>query len=217
MPADKAYIRFEEQLMKGTEKKFKKQMDRGQLASLLRQLADELEGKRHDTPAPLNGAFDQFQKASLKFKKNKRNRLSVKVKVESPLPRVQAATGDKNEGQALADIKAAVSQAPAPTTAFQDDQRPKYKALKKRMKSSFKHIREALAGSRMPAAEAVTSFLADSQLMTRYPGYGDEYYDAYRQLCARFETAYSVKDLDALKGLTEDLSRMKSECHDRYK
>ena len=202
--------------MKHSEKKFKSQMDRPQLAALLRQVADALEGRDAIDLKPLDGAFKEFSKASLKIKQ-KADRLAVKIKVESPsmIPPASASAYPESD-------KAPANPAPHHRVAdsaglTKEKAKPKYKDLKKSMKSSFKHIRESLAANQVPAPEIVESFLHDSKLMISYPGNGDEHYQAYFEACSRFSAAYVTGDLAALKEHTEVLNQIKSDCHKRYK
>ncbi|WP_051444952.1 GAK system XXXCH domain-containing protein [Desulfocurvus vexinensis] len=93
----------------------------------------------------------------------------------------------------------------------------KYSRLKKRMKQSFKAIRSSLEAGRAPAAEAVASFLADSDVMVCYPGHGDEFYLDYSRACRELARAWEAGDLAAMAGAAEALEARKNECHDRYK
>jgi XXXCH domain-containing protein len=202
--------------MKRNEKKFKRQMDRRQLAALLRQVADALEGRDATDLKPLDGAFKEFSKASLKIKQ-KADRLAVKIKVESPaLKPPAAASASPASDKAPADPFPLLRMADSAGLS-KEKAKPKYKDLKKQMKSSFKHIRESLAASQVPAPEIVESFLHDSKLMIGYPGYGDEHYQAYFEACSRFSAAYVTGDLAALKEHTEVLNQIKSDCHKQYK
>ncbi len=93
----------------------------------------------------------------------------------------------------------------------------KYKDLKKRMKKPFKKIRETLSDGKLPPADTVRGFLADSALMVSCKGYGDEYYEAYNVACERFGRAFQAGDLSACWDAADELERLKSDCHDRYK
>ena len=197
------------------EKKFKKKMDAAKLAGLLRDIADQLEGSEKINNNALSEAFIDFNKASLKLKR-KSDCLSVKVKVESqPQLDETSPTGTSPSAKAMARPK--TDRAPKPSYTSDRMEKPKYKTLKKRMKSSFKLIREALESNQMPMAAILESFIRDSELMVTYPGYGDEFYEAYRNLCSRFSEACSKGDLGAVKSLAIELNQMKSDCHKRYK
>lgn len=93
----------------------------------------------------------------------------------------------------------------------------KYSRLKKRMKDSFGTLKANLAEDRLPPEEAVASFLADSDVMVCYPGYGDEFYLDYTKACKALDKAWEKQDLEALKAAVSDLEARKTECHDKYK
>lgn len=93
----------------------------------------------------------------------------------------------------------------------------KYSRLKKRMKSSFETLRANLAEDLLPPEEAVASFLADSDMMVCYPGYGDEFYLDYTRACKALDKAWKDQDLAALKTAVQGLADRKTACHDKYK
>ncbi|KHK03636.1 GAK system XXXCH domain-containing protein [Desulfovibrio sp. TomC] len=110
-----------------------------------------------------------------------------------------------------------------PATADQDNAEPleknglpRYKGLKKRMKQTFKAIVMALRAGVVPEAGVAAAFIADSRLMTRYPGKGDAFYPAYDAEVDQFETAVAAGDIAAMTGSVAALSRMKKECHSRH-
>lgn len=94
--------------------------------------------------------------------------------------------------------------------------KPRYSVLKKRMRSSFKMLLKMIHESQMPPAEVVKSFLEDSALMVTYPGYGDEFYDQYTEVCEQFRTAYEAQDMDAMHTAIDALIHEKSRCHAKY-
>lgn len=94
---------------------------------------------------------------------------------------------------------------------------PQYKRLKKRMASSFKVIFKALHQNSVPAEEAVADFIADSRLMTKYPGKGDTLYTEYNNLTDILEEAWKTKNLQKFHETVDALNHMKTECHHNYK
>lgn len=94
--------------------------------------------------------------------------------------------------------------------------KPRYKSLKKRMKHTFKAIVLALRAGAAPDAASLGSFIADSRLMTSYPGKGDAFYPAYDAEVDRLEAAAASGDLDAMTASVAALDRMKKECHSRH-
>lgn len=94
--------------------------------------------------------------------------------------------------------------------------KPPYEDLKKRMKSSFKMIVKMVHDEQLPPKAAVDSFLADSELMVSYPGYGDEYYDEYMQACEAFRKAFASGDVAHCRETVIAISKQKGQCHARY-
>jgi XXXCH domain-containing protein len=93
----------------------------------------------------------------------------------------------------------------------------KYKYLKKRMKTYFKAIGQALAAEDIPSRELVSVFMDDSRSMTSYTGKGDEFYPAYEEACTTFQEAFDREDQQALLEAYRILSRLMADCHSRYK
>lgn len=94
--------------------------------------------------------------------------------------------------------------------------KPKYKSLKKRMKNTFKGLVLALRAGQAPNAGPLAAFIADSRLMTAYPGKGDAFYPAYDAEIDRLEAAAAAGDLAAMTDSVAALDRMKKECHSRH-
>lgn len=167
------------------------------LPQLFRDLAASLEGKPGGTldGAEIRGA------AKLKIEvKHKAGRTVVKVKAKHEEP----AAPVQSRGAGKAPAKAAPG-------------RPKYGSLKKRLKSSWKAVQEAVAAGSLPGETAAAAFLADSELMLVFPGKGDEYYAPYAAALAQFRRALGRGDLAGLKRACAELDRVKVQCHARYK
>lgn len=164
---------------------------RQELPAVLRRIADALE--RGDTAwaagkTTPEGEADPLLAEGLgdfrKFKLNAKHaygQMQVVLKVKTPDAVTAAVDGTANTG----------AGASAPTTARppRPAGRPSYKSLKKRMRASFKALRQAVQAGAMPPPQAVASFLSDSLLMVEYPGYGDEHYPAYRAATEALRTA----------------------------
>lgn len=129
----------------------------------------------------------------------------------------------KREGDQLhlkAKVKVVTAGAVSCETSCEEteaDGKPKYKTVKKRMDKCFKSMGDALKKGIMPEKGEVNSFIADSELMVGYPGYGDEYYDQYAKLCVQFNVACENTDLSAMQEKYAELKAMKKLCHDQYK
>ena len=118
-----------------------------------------------------------------------------------------APEADAPEGAATADT---------PAETVETGGQPRYKPLKKRMKSAFKHIVMALRAAQIPDPDAVASFIADSRVMIRFPGKGDAFYPAYDAEVDRFAAAAAAGDVAAMTASAAALDRMKKECHSRH-
>ncbi|MGE4553570.1 MAG: GAK system XXXCH domain-containing protein, partial [Desulfovibrionaceae bacterium] len=97
--------------------------------------------------------------------------------------------------------------------------RPRYKSLKKHMKTGFKAIQTALTQGGLPAPAVVEAFLADSETMCTYPDAdkGASHYGEYLEALAGFRAAWQVRDPAALRAGVEALAECKRRCHDLYK
>ncbi len=89
-----------------------------------------------------------------------------------------------------------------------------YKAVKKRLKMSFKFLQHSLLDSlTLPPAEIMEAFLKDSLAMCNHPDRGDYDYAPYLDALNRFKTAYDVKDRAALADTLIELGSAKRTCH----
>jgi XXXCH domain-containing protein len=189
---------------KKADRKIKLEMAMAEAADWLRELADQLETASH---APADDALPEladFSKLKIGFKRIG-DRVKVKAKVKG--------------GPSPAESTSA-PEAPAggpPETPAPSDGEKAYKSLKKSMKQHFKTIQERLEAGGLPPADTVAAFLSESDRMIRFPGFGDEYYEAYRAACFRFREAHRTGDIAACKTVCDELDRLKSDCHDRYK
>lgn len=174
--------------------KINKYVDQTELAGFLRELADAVENGGEGELACVN----DFKKLKIAIK-NEFGQINVKLKIK-------AADTCEEEGV----------EAPTAEAAEAGQAKPKYKHLKKRMKSSYKMIVKMIHDGEVPPAEAVESFLADSDLMVTYPGYGDEYYDDYITVCEAFKKAYESGDLAKMDEAIGAISHEKSRCHAKY-
>lgn len=95
--------------------------------------------------------------------------------------------------------------------------RPKYKYLKKRMKSDFKAIYQTLLGGSLPGGQIMERFIEDSRVMCTYPGMGEEFYTRYLEIVDAFAVAVEQGDLEAARTRQQALYDSMKECHDRYK
>lgn len=167
---------------------------RAELSNLFRAIASALEGKQTDgmTLPPL----ETFRKMKIGVK-DEFGQVSVKLKYRTDL-------GDI-EGE------------PCACGGVASDGKPSYKSLKKQMRSSFKTVYQAVHAGLLPPVDAVEAFIAESRLMVQYPGYGDEYYDAYLTALDTFATAWHAQDVVTMHTAVDGLNHLKTDCHQRYK
>lgn len=186
--------------MSAKEVKFEKVLSSKEAADFLRALAQEIE----------SGSKDQLKEFDLEFDDLKKLKIEIKRSGEQLHLKGKAKLNQADEVETPAEAAAGEGKAKA--------EKPlKYKTLKKRMEKSFKAISASLAKDALPAKDAVDSFVADSERMVSYPGFGDEYYEEYSKVCVQFNVAFENSDLTALKEKCAELAAVKKLCHDRYK
>jgi XXXCH domain-containing protein len=182
--------------MKELELKSKHTFAATELGDFLRKLASALDGKADSGFTDLQDNLGDYSKLVLKIK---RKNASVVMRLKARLPAPET----------------------APAAAAGDDSlktdKPKYKTLKKRMKSDFKALAESIALNEFPDARMVESFIADSELMTTYPGYGDDHYDVFRKALVEFAEAFEKRDIVLLDKRFLALKQLMAECHKLYK
>lgn len=172
--------------------KISKHMEIEELPAFFRELADAIE----------NGGEGEFACVDDMFKfKIKGNHEFGKIKIRAKFK-------TNMECQPPADL---VAEDGTVTPA-----KPKYKDLKKRMRSSFNMLLKMIHDGEMPPDAAVVSFLEDSELMVSYPGYGDEFYESYTNACNDFKAAYEAKDMEKMHEAIDVLIHEKSRCHAKY-
>ena len=166
-----------------------------ELPSFFRELADALEHGGKDEFACVN----DFNKMKIRAESGY-GQIHLKAKFKS---------AEACEADAPARQEHAGDDSPVPS-------KPKYKTVKKRMKNSFKMIFTMIHDGQVPPREAVDSFLADSERMVGYPGYGDEYYEEYSQACRAFRKAYETGEPGAMTRAVDLLATLKGRCHAKY-
>jgi len=173
----------------GNETKIDKCLDKQELIAFLRDLAEAVEHGGKDEFA----CVDDFRKLKLSVK-NEFGRFSLKARFKS----------------------AAECSAEELAEGADESGRPRYKSLKKRMRSSFRMILKLIHEGQVPPEAAMRSFLDDSALMVTYPGYGDEYYEEYTRSCEALRTAFEAGNLEAMHAAIDVIAHEKSRCHAKY-
>ncbi len=172
----------------GNDVKISQFTTRKELADFLHKLAQALKTGGEEELA----CVDDFKKIKISAK-DEFGQICLKVRIKSEVP--------------CEDFTDETGQ----TTG-----KPKYKTLKKRMKSSFKLLLKMIHENQMPPRAAIDSFLEDSELMVTYPGYGDDYYDDYIRACSAFKAACDAEDLARMHETIDALVHEKSRCHAKY-
>jgi XXXCH domain-containing protein len=93
----------------------------------------------------------------------------------------------------------------------------KYRPLKKRLKKTFKKIKGCLERNELPPHSLIDEFMAEASVMVSYPGFGDEHYQDFTEACVALKKASDAKDLGLFAERLTHISRLKKECHQRFK
>ncbi|HKK32925.1 MAG TPA: GAK system XXXCH domain-containing protein [Desulfomicrobiaceae bacterium] len=126
--------------------------------------------------------------------------------------KIKITLADDNEHLALKiKVKYPKSEDPG------EHHKEKYTYLKKRMKTYFKAIGQAIAAQDVPSRELVSVFMDDSRSMVSYSGKGDEFYPTYIEACEAFQDAFDREDQQEMLETYRALSKQMNECHAEYK
>lgn len=88
-----------------------------------------------------------------------------------------------------------------------------FSVLKKRMKRMFKIIGNRLKNESIPSNMEMKLFCENAELMTTYPGYGDNMYPAFLQLIREFQEAFHQVDILKCQAKFAEIEAMKKACH----
>jgi len=177
----------------GNGTKIYKQVEQNELPDFLRELADAIEKGGSDELA----CVDDFKK--------------FKVSGVIEYGQVMLKLKFKTENECASPYEDEVEPAKPG-----EPEKPSYKNLKKRMKTSFRMLVKMIHEGNIPPKEAVDSFLADSALMVTYAGYGDEQYDTYTKACAAFKAAYETGEIGVMHTTIDVLVHEKGRCHAKF-
>jgi len=100
---------------------------------------------------------------------------------------------------------------------FEDIAALKYRPLKKQLKTSYVAIRKAIRANSLPDQTVINEFMELSQLITAYPGFGDENYQPFLQACQALAAAFNKDDLDLFSQCFQEIEGRKKSCHEMYK
>ncbi len=196
--------------MSKKKKKFQHVMTDEQTADFLHQLAS---GIKHGQ-LELNGEpfeWSEIQKIKISFK-NQASQVMVKTRVKSnDLSDFEL---DFNEDE----LNHVESDQDDPDKKPENvNNKPSYKSLKKKMKKRLKIIHQAITRNQLPTESEIMSFASECQLMTSYPNYGDEYYQAFMIKVEEMVDSYKLQDIEKFRDNFQKLLKCMKDCHDRYK
>jgi len=177
------------------EHKIKKTLSRDELGRYLHTLANAVQrsDERHDSELTL--LQTDFEKIELKCKR-KTDGIAVKLKIKTDARWAPPQEGNR---EPISDPSGA------------------YKALKKRMQTTFKRLGASIAANRIPDDPLIHAFEAQVLEMIRFPDRGEPHYEAFEAGCRRLVEACQGNRMDDMRQAFEALQRMKKDCHDCYK
>ncbi|MDR3641257.1 MAG: GAK system XXXCH domain-containing protein [Humidesulfovibrio sp.] len=88
-----------------------------------------------------------------------------------------------------------------------------FKAIKKRMKTSFKFLQHSVVTLTLPPVEIVDAFLKDSLAMCAHQDRGAADYGQYMDILNDFKSAFDKQDRVALADAMDRLNASKKACH----
>ncbi len=185
--------------MSDKETKMEKVLSEEVLPSFLRDLAAKLETENdqatEEWPVEING----FSK--IKISLNRYNgQVTCKLKLKKA-PAGPASAEDKEKSRAKEG----------------EDDKKRYKKLKKRMKNYFKEMSSSIEEGKLPARQTADNFLADAKTMTEFPDKGEEFYKEFLAACYEFQGAYEQGDVSVLQEKFKKLEEVKDKSHLGYK
>jgi XXXCH domain-containing protein len=177
------------------EHKIKKALSRKELGRYLHTLANALQRSNalHDPELVL--LQTDFDKLELKCKREA-DGMSIKLKVKTDARRAPPQEGNREP--------------------FSDASET-YKALKKRMQTTFKRLGVTIAANRIPDKPLIHTFETEVLEMIRFPDRGEPHYDAFAAGCRHLVEACRGNRIEDVRCAFEALNRMKKDCHTRYK
>ena len=172
----------------------KKTVDSKQIAAFLRLLAAELEGEGTPAPNTLGVQLHDFNKLKIGLIKEEGGQLLLSLKV-------------KNTGR----------QAHVAAPEFVDTAEQEYQPFKQGMKSTFSDLARCGEQGILPSVELLARFMAQSEKLVSFTGFGDQYYEDYTKACAAMKQAVEAGSAAAFQEKLAALTALKKACHQRFK
>ena len=194
------------------EDKVKHRLSTVEAAGYLRQLADALEQGRialRSEELELEGDVKVTQ--ALKTKSGKAT-LKINLKIIAPMP-APAQGGVRVEAGGFVEIT------PHEDEPGERDDNISYKQLKKALAQAFANLKRARKQETMPGSDEVAAFAEQGRRMCSFDKaeYGPENYPRFLAALDQLEAAVAAGEGQALDAALSELSRCRSECHDKYK
>ncbi|MBA3014613.1 MAG: GAK system XXXCH domain-containing protein [Proteobacteria bacterium] len=171
-----------------------KTLDTKQVASFLRLLADELEGKSSFEGNEFGWQLHGFNKLKIGLIKKEGGHLSLRLKI-------------KDSGTAP----------PAPPSEFTDIAEQEYRPFKQIIKSTFALLTSCANQGRLPSPELLVNFMDQSRKLIAFKDFGDIYYDEYWQTCQAMEHEVNKGVLTGFQEKLAAITDLKKSCHHRFK
>ena len=93
----------------------------------------------------------------------------------------------------------------------------KFRPLKKNLRNSFKELRYSIESGKMPDKKSVDQFMDEVNIMTSYPGFGDEFYAPFKAACEKLVLIYKSNNSDKFRKQIATIRDLKKQCHNRFK
>jgi len=172
-----------------------KTADVAQTAAFLRLLADELEGKSSPEPDEYGRQLHDFNKLKLCLIKQEGGEFSLRLKVKS----------------------AAGPSALRPMPEFTDIVVSDYRPFKQGLKATFAELTSCANQGQLPSPELLARFMAQSQQLVGFQGFGDFYYADYSQACREMADAVEHADAAVFQERIAAIQAIKKSCHRRFR
>jgi XXXCH domain-containing protein len=171
-----------------------KTLNANQVAAFLRLLADELEGKNNADANEFGSQLHGFNKLKISLIKQEGGQLSLRLKVK--------------------DNKHAATVS---TTEFTDIAEHEYRPFKQRYKATFAELTSCVSQNSFPSPDLLLRFMAQSQQLISFQGFGDPYYSDYMQACSAMVQAVNGGSILAFQEKMEGINALKKACPQRFK
>ena len=180
--------------MGGKKITIEKTSDVEQIAAFLRLLADELEGKPSSEANEFGKQLHDFNKLKISLIKQEGGQLSLRLKVKDGRPTDTSAS-----------------------TEFADIAEQEYRPFKQRYKTTFAELTTCGNQGTLPPPDLLSRFMAESQQLLAFQGFGDPYYHDYQQACQSMQQAALDGSVSNFQEKLAAINTLKKACHRRFR